>query len=294
LLVTVIIPTYNRAHLIRDAIDSVLNQTYIEFELLIIDDHSTDDTKEVVEAYKDKRIKYLINSRTKGAQGARNTGLYAAKGEWVAMLDSDDVWLPKKLEMQIDFIKKSDESVLGVGCGFAFFNFKKEKISLKRISDKKSVRKNDLLYKNYVGGFSVFIFKREAGINIGGMDERFLAKQDIDFYIRLSTIGKIKMIKSILVYNRETNNDRISKDFKAIIQSLKLFKKKYYISIERNYRLKVHHNSNLFFLYVLDKDLRLFSLIYWPIVGLVQDPIYVVQQFNIVLRFYLKKAFKTD
>jgi len=102
-LVSVIIPTYNRAKLLPRAIDSVLNQTYKNFELIIIDDKSKDETLKVIKRYakSDKRIKYYINKYSKGPSGARNYGLDNAKGKCVAFLDDDDEYLPTKLEKQV-------------------------------------------------------------------------------------------------------------------------------------------------------------------------------------------------
>ncbi len=96
---TVIIPTYNRLELLKDAIQSVIDQTFSDFELIIVDDQSTDNTKEMVCSFCDERIKYFLNDHVKGPGGARNSGIFRAKGEWIAFLDSDDIWLPKKLDL---------------------------------------------------------------------------------------------------------------------------------------------------------------------------------------------------
>ena len=99
---TVVIPTHNRSLLLKRAVESVLSQTFEDFELIVIDDHSTDDTASVVKSFTDHRMRYLTNQRTKGACGARNTGIFSAKGKWVAFLDDDDVWLPEKLKCQYE------------------------------------------------------------------------------------------------------------------------------------------------------------------------------------------------
>jgi glycosyltransferase involved in cell wall biosynthesis len=289
-LVSVIIPTYNRAYLVTDAIDSVLNQTYKNFELLVVDDYSTDNTKDVVETYSDSRIKYLINTRKKGAQGARNTGLYAANGEWVAMLDSDDAWLPEKLEKQLDLPAKADEDLAGVSCGFALFNFRMNKIMQKRYPQKRLFTKNDLLYKNYIGGFSVFIFKRNVGLKIGGFDERFSSRQDIDFYLSIIDEGNIDVVNEILVYNRYKNEDKISKDFTKKIESIIIFCKKYSEQIDKSYLLKSHYKNTLFFFYALNKETELFKYIFWPIQGLFTEPIYTFNQFKNMIKYFVKNG----
>lgn len=108
--VSIIIPTYNRAHLIERAIESVLHQTYQDFELIIIDDGSTDNTDDIINKFqkKDDRIIYLKHDRNKGGSAARNTGIKASRGEYIAFLDSDDEWLPEKLEKQMDFFESNN------------------------------------------------------------------------------------------------------------------------------------------------------------------------------------------
>lgn len=108
-LVSIIMPSYNTAKYIAESIQSVLNQTYTNWELIIVDDCSTDNTDDVVKPYLiDTRISYLKNSKNSGAAVSRNRALREAKGKWIAFLDSDDLWLPEKLEKQIAFMKNND------------------------------------------------------------------------------------------------------------------------------------------------------------------------------------------
>lgn len=106
-LVSVIIPTYNRAIYVVEAIESVLAQTYKDFEIIVVDDGSTDDTKKVLEPYMN-RIVYIHQKNQKQA-AARNTGIHRATGQYIAFLDSDDLWLPKKLEVQVDYMEAHPE-----------------------------------------------------------------------------------------------------------------------------------------------------------------------------------------
>lgn len=109
-LVSIITPTYNCGRFIAETIQSVLAQTYTDWEMIIVDDCSTDDTASVVNEYasKDKRIKYLCNEHNSGAALTRNYALREAQGRWIAFLDSDDLWLPQKLERQIAFMQQHD------------------------------------------------------------------------------------------------------------------------------------------------------------------------------------------
>lgn len=110
-LVSIIMPSYNTAKYIGESIDSVINQTHTNWELIIVDDCSTDNTDEIVKPYlDDSRIKYLKNNKNSGAAVSRNYALREAKGKWIAFLDSDDIWYPEKLEKQIDFMMKNNYS----------------------------------------------------------------------------------------------------------------------------------------------------------------------------------------
>ena len=105
-LVSIIMPSYNTMDFIAETIESVINQSYKNWELIIVDDCSTDDTDEVVRPYlADERIKYVKNEKNSGAAISRNRALRKAKGKWIAFLDSDDLWKPEKLENQINFMK---------------------------------------------------------------------------------------------------------------------------------------------------------------------------------------------
>ena len=103
-LVSIITPVYNCAKFIAETINSVIAQTYINWELIIVDDCSTDDTENIVRSFQDQRIHYYQNVVNSGAAVSRNRALREAKGRWIAFLDSDDLWLPNKLDRQIKFM----------------------------------------------------------------------------------------------------------------------------------------------------------------------------------------------
>ena len=116
--VSIIIPTYNRACLLPEAVNSALDQTFQDFELIIVDDGSTDGTEEQVKSFQDHRIRYFRHQTNIGASAARNTGIRKAKGEYLAFLDSDDLWMPQKLESQLEVFRTTDLPAVGaVFCG---------------------------------------------------------------------------------------------------------------------------------------------------------------------------------
>ena len=116
-LVSIIMPSYNTGGYIKNSIESVLAQTYENWELIIVDDCSTDDTDSIVGQFSDKRIRYLKNKKNSGAAISRNYALREAKGRWIAFLDSDDLWLPEKLEKQIAFMENN-------GYSFSYTDYK--------------------------------------------------------------------------------------------------------------------------------------------------------------------------
>lgn len=115
-LVSIIMPSFNTAHFITESVMSVIKQTYQNWELIIIDDCSTDNTDEVIKSIQDSRIRYLKNNNNLGAAVSRNRALREAKGRWVAFLDSDDLWMPEKLEKQIFFMESN-------GYSFSYTNY---------------------------------------------------------------------------------------------------------------------------------------------------------------------------
>ena len=119
-LVSVIMPSFNTEKYINDSINSVLRQTYDNFELIIVDDCSSDNSVEVIKKYGDFRIRLIVNTSNKGAAFSRNRALRESKGEWIAFLDSDDIWEPNKLEEQIKFMIESN-------CWFSYTDYKEFK-----------------------------------------------------------------------------------------------------------------------------------------------------------------------
>lgn len=116
-LVSIVMPSYNTGHFIGESIASVMAQTYINWELIIVDDCSIDDTDEIIKGYLiDERVRYIKNDTNRGAAESRNCALREAKGRWIAFLDSDDLWEPNKLEKQIEFMQSN-------GVHFSYTNY---------------------------------------------------------------------------------------------------------------------------------------------------------------------------
>ncbi|GGL38226.1 glycosyl transferase [Halarchaeum grantii] len=117
--VSVVIPAYRRAAVLPRAVDSALAQTMADLEVVVVDDGSPDDTAAVVRAYDDPRVRYVAHETNRGVSAARNTGIEAARGDYVAFLDSDDEWLPRKLERQLAVLAERGEGWVGAYCDYA-------------------------------------------------------------------------------------------------------------------------------------------------------------------------------
>ena len=224
--VSIIIPTYNRAHLLGRAIQSVLTQTYQDFELIIVDDGSTDNTEKVVESFKDERIRYIRHKENKGGAAARNTGIKAAKGEYIAFQDSDDVWLPEKLEKQMKLFETAapEVGVVYTGCQ-RLKNNKKSYSPPPQVAQKEGDIFYDLLKWNFITMPSVLV-KRECFEKAGMFDENLPRLQDWELFIRISKVYRFKCIDEPLVISYY-GPDSISANQSALIRALKLVLGKY-------------------------------------------------------------------
>ena len=160
-LVSIIMPTYNCARFIRESIDSVLAQTYTNWELIIVDDSSTDNTAEMIANFNDPRIHYLRNEQNEGAALTRNKALRAVKGRYIAFLDSDDLWHPDKLERQIAFMEQN-------GYAFTYHEYTEIDESSNPIgiyvSGKKHVRPFDMYCCCWPGCLSVVYDAKNIGL----------------------------------------------------------------------------------------------------------------------------------
>ncbi|MCK5306495.1 MAG: glycosyltransferase [Candidatus Omnitrophica bacterium] len=196
-LVSIIIPTYNRARIIKRAVKSVLEQTYTNFELIIIDDGSTDNTAEIINSYKDERVIYIKNNKNSGQTIARNIGLKKAKGEYIAFLDSDDEWHIDYLEKQVAVLNELSDEYGLVYCKCKRLVNNKASFIPSRIIKEEDI-KVEWLKENFTT-LQAVLLKRQYLKECGYLDERMTAIEDWDFFIRLSNICKFKYNDEILV-----------------------------------------------------------------------------------------------
>ncbi|HER24666.1 MAG TPA: glycosyltransferase family 2 protein [Candidatus Atribacteria bacterium] len=241
-VISIIIPTYNRAHLIDKAIKSVLNQTYQNYEIMIVDDGSTDNTKEVVKGFADSRINYFFHTNNLGVSAARNTGIKASRGEYIAFLDSDDEWLPEKLNRQIK-IFKSESSVVGVVyTGIYYSDEKGKKVKKVYMPGNEGYIYEHLLKRETEIYISTVLLKNECFTKAGLFDADLFIGEDYDMWLRIAKYYKFRAVKELLVVGL-IHDSQTSANSEVMIEGVKKFQKKY----SKELRTRPYSNSTFYF-----------------------------------------------
>ncbi len=224
-LVSVIIPTHNRARLLPRAARSVLGQSFRELELIVVDDASSDETGQVVAALNDPRVRYIRHDQNLGAPAARNTGIEAARGNYIAFQDSDDEWLPEKLERQMEVFKS------GSGADVVYCRMLVEKARLTvtipgpRIQVVQGDVLSQLLSENFVGTPTLLV-RRECLEKAGGFDTRLPRFQDWELVIRLAAAYRFRLVDETLV-NAYESAGNISSDNAAGARAMEIILEKH-------------------------------------------------------------------
>lgn len=204
-LVSVIIPTYNRASIIERAIQSVLKQSYRNLEIIVVDDASKDNTNEIVRNIKDNRLIYKYHEKNKGPSSARNTGIKAASGEYISFQDSDDVWHTQKLEKQMNYIlnKPTLKSCVVYSRILRLENNKKTNIPSESVERKEGNIYRYLLKGNFIAMPSIVVH-RGCFNKTGLFDEELKILEDWDLILRLSKYFRFEYINEPLVISYHT------------------------------------------------------------------------------------------
>ena len=211
-MVTVIIPTFKRARFIERAIESVINQTYKDIEIIVVDDNNPDseDRKEMeykMEKYKNiPNFQYIKHEKNKNGAAARNTGLKVAKGEYVTFLDDDDYFAKERIEKLVKCLDKNKQYQIAYTGGIIYKD--KEHIKTFKIKENIDYKKELLINRSFIGTGSNMFFKTKELKEIGGFDERFLRHQDLEVLIRFLNKNNIIGIDEPLVV--KDNSDRIN------------------------------------------------------------------------------------
>jgi glycosyltransferase involved in cell wall biosynthesis len=211
--VSVIIPMYNRERFVERAVRSVLRQTYSDFELIVVDDASTDSTDKLMVTFQnlDKRVRYFRHQSNHGAQAARNTGIKEACGEFIALLDSDNEWLPQKLELQMGIFKNSGDT-----CGVVYSGFRWEYADGSPSQDKLPCFRGNI-YKDslreWIADTSTMVVRKDLIVRAGSCDEKIRAYQEWDLCIRLAKYAEFDFVaEPLVIYHVNSHIPTISSD----------------------------------------------------------------------------------
>ena len=230
-LVSIVIPAFNAAQWLRDALNSVLEQTYSHWECIVIDDGSLDSTRQVMDSYKvtDERIRYIYKENG-GPSSARNVGIQSSNGELVAFLDADDVWLPAKLMKQVDVLFAAPEA--GLCC--TYFEEVDEDLNLlnpwRKVKERNRYPDDirpELLVENVnccgvPGSASSAVVRRECFEKLGLFDTRLRVGEDLDMWYRIALNYPIIQRKEVLVrlriYPKKTDISRLISDLTLFVE----------------------------------------------------------------------------
>lgn len=225
--VSVVIPTYNRAPLLGRSVRSVLAQSFEDFEVIVVDDGSTDETAAVVEACGDQRVRYVRLPRNVGAGAARNAGVRAARGRFLAFQDSDDEWLPSKLAKQLEVFGRgparlgvvySDMRLIRADGTETYF-------AAPRVLAGRLIDPATRFYQVHNLGIQSAVIRRECLEAAGRFDERLPTFEDLEMFIRLSRHCDFRCLPEPLVNYYDTQG--ISQDLHARWVSRRLLLKRY-------------------------------------------------------------------
>lgn len=240
-IVSVIIPTCDRAQLLKRAVNSVLGQSFDDYEVIVVDDHSRDDTLEVIQSLQDKRVRCITRQQRGGGAAARNTGIEAASGEYVAFLDDDDAWHDSKLQRQVEVMQRRPEVGL-VYTGAVHIHQHNGQI-YKTVTPKyRGHIFRALLERNVIGTTSSIMVRKEALVAVGGFDETFPSCQDWDLYLRLSRDWVVDFVDRALV-DFYLHPVRITRNDSARIDGRKKILDKFSSDIQGDKRILSQHHG---------------------------------------------------
>lgn len=218
-LASIIVPTYNRPELLLRAVASIKNQSYADWELIIIADHCNDQTREVIkELEKDKRIRSFLQDKNIGAARARNIGIDEARGRYLAFLDDDDEWHPDKLLLQIRAIKENRCCL--VSCDYEIIT----RDGRIHMNGREHFTPEDILYRNIAGSFSFCLTERDL-LSDTRINGELPAFQDWDLWIKLmhrSSLPGLTIRKPLVSYHQDHEFTRISSRFPAREKALEI------------------------------------------------------------------------
>lgn len=225
--VSVVIPTYNRPQKLLRAVDSVINQSYQDLEIIVVDDYPGEDNQDLLPTY--GPLRYIQHNKNRGAPIARNNGILAAQGKYIALLDDDDEWKPQKLECQIERFNKLSDNFGLVYSGRDIV--RRGEIIKTYIPKHEGKVYSTLLQKNIIPSETPLIRRECFGV-IGLFDPRFKSSQDWDLWLRIASEYKVATVTKSLAISHESHKRRISTDMNRKYQGHKQLLEKHKSAFE--------------------------------------------------------------
>lgn len=218
--VSIVLPTYNRKYCLKEAIDSIMQQTYQNYELIIVDDASTDGTEELIASMQDERIRYIHLTKNVGCSEAKNAGIRESTGEYIAFQDSDTKWVAQKLEKQVRYLDSLDASVAMV---YSPFQKKYQTHTLIYPAldvplEEKSGYILRFLLEHPLVDTATMMVRKDVLTETGGFDKNMRAVDDYELSIRIAKDYKICILDEILLLSYDSE-DSISNDAAVYIQN---------------------------------------------------------------------------
>ena len=239
-LVSVIIPTYNRVNSLTDSLTSITNQTYKNIELIVVDDNSLDNTKEIICSLEIPNLKFLTHEKNLGAPAARNSGIKNCTGDFIAFMDDDDMWHPEKIERQLNYLIQNPEAD-AVFCEFKYVLKNKFYYPDKIMFDNNLL---DLSLNRSLGSFSLPLIRKNCIDVTGLIDINLPSCQDWDYWIRLVQNFNLKKISDCLV-TRNLSKDQITSDINKKIKGREYLLNKHWDLISKYPVIENMHLSRL-------------------------------------------------
>lgn len=223
--VSVIIPAFNRNHTLPRALSSAVSQTFRDLEIIVVDDASEEPAADVVQMFDDPRARVIEHDRNRGANAARNTGVRSARGKYVAFLDSDDEWLPDKVQIQVAALEAAPSAVAGHYTGLTAFDESGQEISRRKPQLSGNIYLH-LLQRNEIGPLSAVLVRRSVLNKVGGFDEQLASSQDWDLYLRIAEHHEFVSTSDSLV-RYHVGGDSITRNARAKAQGRRMILEKY-------------------------------------------------------------------
>lgn len=270
-MVSAIITTYKRKpEMVLRALDSILAQTYKDIEIIVVDDSPADyplreDVKNAIIGRKndnqDIEIRYIAHEKNMGGCVARNTGMEAAKGDYLAYLDDDDEWMPEKIEKQMQVMQATNAAL--VTCGSRTINEEEGVINERKETFFRGFVLKELLHRNFIGSTSFPLIRKSCIMNVGGFDPLMQAAQDYDVWLRLAEKYEIDYVNEPLVLYHEHGDERITTIAKKRISGTERLCEKFKYYLEKDRKLWWDRHSGLSKQYAYNGEKKKALLMWW-------------------------------